>query len=361
MLYELFHQHFNLLNYITFRTGLALATAVTILLMFGRPVIDWMRVKQGRGQPIRKLGPETHLAKQGTPTMGGAMILAAVTIGTLLWADLKNQYVWIVMFVMIGFGLVGFIDDYRKVKKQKEDGLSSKARLIGEFIIAFIACYFIAKYQNAGHSTPPDIGYSVAVPFFKNVLFNLGWFTLVFGMIVIVGFGNAVNFTDGLDGLAIMPVMIASSTFGLIIYMVGNFKFAEYLQLHYIEHLGEVTVIMGAVLGAGLGFLWWNAPPAQIFMGDTGSLSLGGTLGVVAVASKHEFVLAIVGFVFVMELLSVVAQVTSFKLTGKRVLLMAPLHHHFEKLHWKEPTIVIRFWIMATIFALIGLATLKLR
>jgi phospho-N-acetylmuramoyl-pentapeptide-transferase len=361
MLYELLHQKFNLLNYITFRTGLALATAVTILLVFGRPVIDWMRVKQGRGQPIRKLGPETHLAKQGTPTMGGAMILAAVTIGTLLWADLKNQYVWIVMFVMIGFGLIGFIDDYRKVKKQKEDGLSSKARLIGEFIIAFIACYFIAKYQNAGHGTPPDIGYSIAFPFFKNVLINMGWFTLVFGMIVIVGFGNAVNFTDGLDGLAIMPVMIASSTFGLIIYMVGHFKFAEYLQLHYIEHLGEVTVIMGAVLGAGLGFLWWNAPPAQIFMGDTGSLSLGGTLGVVAVASKHEFVLAIVGFVFVMELLSVVAQVTSFKLTGKRVLLMAPLHHHFEKLHWKEPTIVIRFWIMATIFALIGLATLKLR
>ena len=361
MLYELFHQHFNLLNYITFRTGLALATAVTILLVFGQPVIDWMRVKQGRGQPIRKLGPETHLAKQGTPTMGGAMILAAVTIGTLLWADLKNQYVWIVMFVMIGFGLIGFIDDYRKVKKQKEDGLSSKVRLIGEFIIALIACYFIAKYQNAGHGTPPDIGNSIAVPFFKNVLFNLGWFTLVFGMIVIVGFGNAVNFTDGLDGLAIMPVMIASATFGLIIYMVGNYKFSEYLQLHYIEHLGEVTVIMGAVLGAGLGFLWWNAPPAQIFMGDTGSLSLGGTLGVVAVASKHEFVLAIVGFVFVMELLSVVAQVTSFKLTGKRVLLMAPLHHHFEKLHWKEPTIVIRFWIMATIFALIGLATLKLR
>ena len=324
-------------------------------------MIDWMRVKQGKGQPIRELGFEADKAKQGTPTMGGVMMLAAISLGTLLWADLKNQYIWVVMFVMIGYGLIGFVDDYNKVTKQKTDGLSSKARLGGEFLIALIACILIAKFQNEGHQSPPDIGHSIAIPFFKNVLLNLGWFTLIFGMIVIVGFGNAVNFTDGLDGLATMPIMIAASTFGLIVYMVGHVKFADYLQLHYIEHLGEVTVIMGAILGAGMGFLWWNAPPAKIFMGDTGSLSMGGTLGVVAVASKHEFVLAIVGFVFVMELLSVVVQVASFKLTGKRVFLMAPLHHHFEKLSWKEPTIVIRFWILATIFALIGLATLKLR
>lgn len=361
MLYELLHTHFNILNYITFRTVLALFTAVSILLFFGQPMIDWMRLKQGRGQPIRKLGPESHLAKVGTPTMGGAMILAAVSAGVLLWSDLKNQYVWIVMFVMIGFAAIGFVDDYRKVKKQKEDGLSSKARLIGEFIIAGIACFLIAKYQNAGHYAVPNLGTSIAFPFFKNFMLNVGWFVIVFGMIVIVGFGNAVNFTDGLDGLATMPVMIASSTFGLIVYMVGHYKFSQYLQIHYIEHLSEVTVIMGAILGAGMGFLWWNAPPAQIFMGDTGSLALGGTLGVVAVAAKHEFVLAIVGFVFIAELLSVVAQVGSFKLTGKRVLLMAPLHHHFEKLNWKEPTIVIRFWIVATLFAILGLATLKLR
>ncbi len=361
MLYELLHDKFNILNYITFRTGLALATAAAILLIFGAHFIDFMRVKQGRGQPIRKLGPETHFAKQGTPTMGGAMILGAISIGVLLWADLKNHYVWVVMGVMIGFGIIGFIDDYRKVKKQHEDGLSSKMRLLGEFIIAFIACFYIAKFQSSGLPNTNHLGESIAFPFFKDLLVYVGPWVILFGMIVVVGFGNAVNFTDGLDGLAIMPVMIASSTFGLIVYLVGNAKFAEYLQLHHIKDVGEVAVIMGAVLGSGLGFLWWNAPPAQIFMGDTGSLSLGGTLGVVAVAAKHEFVLAIVGFVFVMELLSVVAQVTSFKLTGKRVLLMAPLHHHFEKLHWKEPTIVIRFWIMATIFALIGLATLKLR
>ncbi|KAF0114012.1 MAG: phospho-N-acetylmuramoyl-pentapeptide-transferase [Hyphomonadaceae bacterium] len=378
MFYELFHEKFNLLNYITFRTGLALATAALILFIFGRPMIDWMRSKQGRGQPIRKLGPESHMAKQGTPTMGGAMILTAVSLGVFLWADLSNHYVWVVMAVMLGFGAIGFVDDYRKVKKQAEDGLSSKIRLVAEFIIAGIACYYIANFQSNGAPNTNLLGESIAFPFFKNALFNVaGGFNLpffsniwidfglivvvLFGMIVIVGFGNAVNFTDGLDGLAIMPVMIASATFGLIVYLVGNFKFAEYLQLHFVKDVGETAVILGAILGAGLGFLWWNAPPAQIFMGDTGSLSLGGTLGVVAVASKHEFVLAIVGFVFVMELLSVVAQVASFKLTGKRVLLMAPLHHHFEKLHWKEPTIVIRFWIMATIFALIGLTTLKLR
>ncbi len=359
MLYELLKDQFNIFNYITFRTGLSLATAAFLLLMFGGHIIDFMRVKQGRGQPIRKLGPETHFAKQGTPTMGGLMILGAVTLGVLLWADLSNKYVWVVMGVMIGFGLIGFVDDYRKVKKQKEDGLSSKIRLIGEFIIAFAACYFIAKWQSENGN--PKMGYSIAFPFLKDFLLYAGPFVLLFGMIVIVGFGNAVNFTDGLDGLAIMPVMIASSTFGLIVYLVGHYKFANYLQLHHVKDVGELAVIMGAILGAGLGFLWYNAPPAQIFMGDTGSLSLGGTLGVVAVAAKHEFVLALVGFVFVMELLSVVAQVTSFKLTGKRVLLMAPLHHHFEKLHWKEPTIVIRFWIMATIFALLGLATLKLR
>jgi phospho-N-acetylmuramoyl-pentapeptide-transferase len=361
MLYLLLSDQINLLNYITFRTAMAVITAAIILFAFGKPMIEWLRVKQGKGQPIRTDGPETHLLKRGTPTMGGAMILLAIFVGALLWADLSNLYVWIVLGVTGGYGLIGFVDDYAKVKKQKVDGLSSNMRLAGEFVIALVAVVAIAWLQNNGEGAPDGFGTSIAVPFFKDVLINLGWFTFIFGMIVIVGFGNAVNMTDGLDGLAIMPVMIASATFGLIAYLVGNFVFANYLQVHFVQGVGEIAVILGAVLGAGLGFLWWNAPPAQIFMGDTGSLALGGLLGVTAVATKHEFVLAIVGGLFVLELVSVVIQVSYFKATGKRVFLMAPIHHHFEKLGWKEPTVVIRFWIIATVLALVGLTTLKLR
>ena len=361
MLYLLLHEHFNLFQYITFRTAGAVITAAFILFAFGKPMIDWLRVKQGKGQPIRTDGPESHLLKRGTPTMGGAMILLAIFVGALLWSDLTNPYIWIVLGVTGGYGLIGFVDDFAKVTKQKTDGLSSKLRLAGEFVIALIAVYFIAQLQNQTPGAPEGFGTSIAFPFFKDFLLNLGWFTLIFGMVVIVGFGNAVNMTDGLDGLAIMPVMIASATFGLIAYLIGNVVFSNYLQVHYVEGVGEIAVILGAVLGAGLGFLWWNAPPAQIFMGDTGSLALGGLLGVTAVATKHEFVLAIVGGLFVLELVSVVIQVGYFKATGKRVFLMAPIHHHFEKLGWKEPTVVIRFWIIATILALVGLTTLKLR
>jgi phospho-N-acetylmuramoyl-pentapeptide-transferase len=361
MLYALLHEQFNIFSYITFRTAGAVITAAFILFAFGKPMIGWLRVKQGKGQPIRTDGPESHLAKRGTPTMGGAMILLAIFVASLLWSDLSNPYIWIVLGVTAGYGLIGFVDDYSKVTKQKTDGVSSNIRLAGEFVIALIAVYFISVLQNQGDNAPAGFGTSIAFPFFKDLLLNLGWFTLIFGMIVIVGFGNAVNMTDGLDGLAIMPVMIASATFGAIAYLVGNFVFADYLQVHFVQGVGEIAVILGAVLGAGLGFLWWNAPPAQIFMGDTGSLSLGGLLGVTAVATKHEFVLAIVGGLFVLELVSVVVQVISFKTTGKRVFRMAPIHHHFEKLGWSEPTVVIRFWIIATVLALIGLTTLKLR
>jgi phospho-N-acetylmuramoyl-pentapeptide-transferase len=274
---------------------------------------------------------------------------------------LRNPYVWVVLGVTAAFGLIGFLDDYAKVSKQKTDGVSSLMRLVGEGLVALAAVYFIAQIQNGGDNAPEGFGTSIAFPFFKDLLLNLGWITFLFGMVVIVGFGNAVNMTDGLDGLAIMPVMIASATFGLIAYLVGNFVFANYLQVHFVQGVGEVAIILGGVLGAGLGFLWWNAPPAQIFMGDTGSLSLGGLLGVTAVATKHEFVLAIVGGLFVLELVSVIIQVVSFKATGKRVFRMAPIHHHFEKLGWSEPTVVIRFWIIATVLALVGLTTLKLR
>lgn len=361
MLYAFLEQHFHIFQYITFRTAGAVITAAFILFAFGKPMIGWLRVKQGKGQPIRTDGPETHFKKAGTPTMGGAMILLAVFVASLLWADLSNPYVWVVLGVTAGYGIIGFVDDYAKVTKQKTDGLSSNLRLAGEFVVALVAVVAISHIQNQGEGAPDGFGTSIAFPFFKDLLLNLGWFTFIFGMVVIVGFGNAVNMTDGLDGLAIMPVMIASATFGLIAYLVGNFVFANYLQVHFVQGVGEIAVILGAVLGAGLGFLWWNAPPAQIFMGDTGSLSLGGLLGVTAVATKHEFVLAIVGGLFVLELVSVVVQVISFKTTGRRVFRMAPIHHHFEKMGWSEPTVVIRFWIIATVLALIGLTTLKLR
>jgi len=367
MLYLLFEplmedfQLANLFRYITFRTGGALMTAMIIAFVFGQPMINWLRRKQGKGQPIRSDGPERHvIEKVGTPTMGGFLILLGVTVGTLLWADLSNAYVWIVLFVTTGFGIIGFIDDYQKVTKQNTDGLGGKIKLLGEFTIALVAVWWAT---STAHTNGMTDGYetSIAFPFFKDFLLNIGPLFYIFGCFVIVGAGNAVNMTDGLDGLAIVPVMIAAATFGVIAYVVGRVDFAEYLQVHYTAGTGELLVFCGALLGAGLGFLWWNAPPAMIFMGDTGSLSLGGALGTIAVAVKHEIVLAIVGGLFVLEMVSVMVQVASFKLTGKRVFRMAPIHHHFEKKGWAEPTIVIRFWIIAVILALIGLATLKLR
>mgnify|MGYP003672359917 FL=1 len=367
MLYLLFapmaddFQLANLFRYITFRSGGALMTAMLIAFVFGQPMIGWLRRKQGRGQPIRAEGIERHvIEKAGTPTMGGFLILLGVMVGTLLWADLSNSYVWIVIFVTAGFGLIGFIDDYQKVTKQTTDGLGSKLKLVGEFAIALIAVWWATATATA-NGMDPAVTTSITFPFFKDFLFNLGPLFLLFGCLVIVGSGNAVNMTDGLDGLAIVPVMIAAATFGVIAYVVGRVDFAEYLQVLYTPGTGEILVFCGALLGAGLGFLWWNAPPAMIFMGDTGSLSLGGAIGVIAVAVKHEIVLAIVGGLFVLEMVSVMVQVASFKLTGKRVFRMAPIHHHYEKKGWAEATIVIRFWIIAVVLALIGLATLKLR
>ena len=346
----------NVFRYITFRTGGALMTALLLSFLFGPKLISQMRVKQGKGQPIREDGPARHLLeKQGTPTMGGLMILASVLVSTLLWADLSNLYVWTVLFVTMGFGAIGFYDDYLKVTRAKAGGFSARLRLALEFIIAGIAVWMFTILGEEKLST------ALALPFLKDVLIQMGWFFIVFGTLVVVGAGNAVNLTDGLDGLAIVPVMIAAASFGVIVYLAGNFKFADYLQIHYVRGTGELAVLCGALIGAGLGFLWFNAPPAMIFMGDTGSLSLGGALGAIAVAAKHEIVLAIVGGLFVLETVSVIVQVLSFKLTGKRVFAMAPLHHHFEQKGWKEPTIVIRFWIISVVLALIGLATLKLR
>jgi phospho-N-acetylmuramoyl-pentapeptide-transferase len=333
-------------------------------------VIGWLKIKQGKGQPIRADGPETHLVtKRGTPTMGGLMILSGLIASTMLWANLSNGFVWIVLMVTVGFGLIGFYDDYLKVTKQSHAGFSGRARLAFEFLIAAAAAYFIilVNEQNLAHITNPatasvvPAATSLAFPVFKNWLINLGMLFIPFAMLVIVGAGNAVNLTDGLDGLAIVPVMIAAATFGFIAYLAGNFIFADYLQINFVPGTGELAVICGALIGAGLGFLWYNAPPAQIFMGDTGSLALGGLLGSIAVITKHEIVFVIVGGIFVMEALSVIIQVASFKLTGRRIFRMAPIHHHFEKMGWTEPQVVIRFWIIAVVLALAGLATLKLR
>ncbi|MFN3867916.1 MAG: phospho-N-acetylmuramoyl-pentapeptide-transferase [Hyphomicrobiaceae bacterium] len=360
MLYELtaFADQIGLLNvfkYITFRTGGAIFTALLFVMLFGPAMIDLLRVKQGKGQPIRTDGPQTHFVKAGTPTMGGLMILAGFLVATLLWANLSNPYVWVVTGVTLSFAGIGFYDDYLKVTKQKTTGFGGKFRLLLELLVAAVATYAIIEIGTPGFSD------ALTVPFFKNVIIPMGLYFLFFGMLVIAGAGNAVNLTDGLDGLAIVPVMIAAATFGLIAYLVGNAKFATYLQIHYVVGTGELAVLCGALIGAGLGFLWFNAPPAMIFMGDTGSLALGGALGAIAVATKHEIVLAIVGGLFVLETLSVIIQVASFKLTGKRVFRMAPLHHHFEQKGWKESTVVVRFWIISVILALVGLATLKLR
>jgi phospho-N-acetylmuramoyl-pentapeptide-transferase len=345
----------NLFRYITFRTGGATATALFFVFFFGPRIIAALRLKQGKGQPIRADGPQSHLlTKKGTPTMGGLMILSGLIVSTLLWANPANSYVWIVLLVTIGFGLIGFYDDYLKVTKQTHKGFSGWIRIALEALIAVIACYAMIVV-----GTKDTTG--LALPAIKGYVADLGLFFLAFGPFMIIAAGNAVNLTDGLDGLAIVPVMIAATTFGIIAYLAGNAIFSSYLGINFVPGAGELAVVCGAVIGAGLGFLWFNAPPAQIFMGDTGSLALGGLLGTIAVAIKHEIVLGIVGGLFVLETLSVIVQVASFKLTGKRVFKMAPIHHHFEQLGWSEPQVVVRFWIVAFVLALIGLSTLKLR
>ena len=351
----------NLLKYQTLRTGLAIFTAQIVVVALGSRFIRWMKARQGKGQPIRSDGIERHiLEKSGTPTMGGVMILAGLFAGTLLWADLSNVYVWAVLLVTGGYGFLGFLDDYAKVTKQSTAGISSRMRLVLETLIAMAAVALIILFA-AKPPESPELLTAVTFPVFKQLFIDLHWAYLLFGAFVIVGAANAVNFTDGLDGLATVPIMIAAGAYGLIAYLVGNFVFSTYLQLHFVPGVGELSVFCGALIGAGLGFLWYNAPPAKIFMGDTGSLALGGAIGTIAVATRHEIVLAIIGGLFVMELLSVVIQVAWFKRTGRRIFLMAPIHHHFEKLGWSESTIVIRFWIVSIMLALLGLATLKLR
>jgi phospho-N-acetylmuramoyl-pentapeptide-transferase len=350
---------FNVFRYLTVRTGASMMTSLVFVFWLGPTIIDLLRLRQGKGQPIRTDGPQSHLVtKKGTPTMGGLMILSGIVVSTLLWAQLFNPYVWIVLGVTLAFGMIGFYDDYLKVTKQSHDGYSGKKRFAAEVLIAAIACVAIA---SIGRLPTAASATSLAFPFFKEMVFELGWFFIIFGAFIIVGAGNAVNLTDGLDGLAIGPVMIAAGCFGIFAYVVGNTTFTTYLQINYVAGTGELAVLCAAVIGAGLGFLWFNAPPASIFMGDTGSLALGGLLGTVAVVTKHEVVLAVVGGLFVLEAVSVIVQVISFKLTGKRVFKMAPIHHHFEQLGWTEPQIVIRFWIIAIVLALIGLSTLKLR
>jgi phospho-N-acetylmuramoyl-pentapeptide-transferase len=346
---------FNVFRYITFRTGGALITAALLVFIFGPRIINSLRLRQGKGQPIRADGPQTHFKKAGTPTMGGLMIISGIIGSSLLWANVTSVYVWVVIFVTVGFGAIGFYDDYLKVTKQSHLGLSGRARLGIEFLIAAVAGWIIMQFGQEPFSS------SLTFPFIKDLIVNLGWFFVPFAAFVVVGSGNAVNLTDGLDGLAIVPIMIAAASFGMIAYLSGNAVFAEYLQIHFVPGTGELAVILGAVIGAGLGFLWFNAPPAAIFMGDTGSLALGGLIGTIAVATKHEIVLAIIGGLFVMEALSVIIQVGYFKMTGRRVFLMAPIHHHFEKLGWTESQVVIRFWIIAVILALVGLSSLKLR
>lgn len=346
----------NVFRYLTFRAGGAVMTSLFVAFVFGPAIINWLRSKQKEGQPIRDDGPKGHLiTKQGTPTMGGVMMLLGIALATLLWADLSNRYVWIALLVTLSYGIIGFLDDYLKVTRRSTGGLKGRTKLLAEIAVAAAAAYWIASIGT------PDMSGKLAVPFFKDVLFDMGFLYIPFVVFVMVGAGNAVNLTDGLDGLAIVPVMIAAGVFTIIAYLIGNVVFANYLQVHYVPGAGELSIFCGAVVGAALGFLWFNAPPAMVFMGDTGSLAMGGALGSVAVVTKHEIVLGIVGGLFVLETVSVIVQVASFKLTGRRVFKMAPLHHHFEEKGWAEPTIVIRFWIIAVVLAIAGLATLKLR
>lgn len=349
-------QLFNLFRYLTFRSGGAIITALLISFVIGPRLIAWLKKNQHGGQPIREDGPESHLlSKKGTPTMGGLMMLFAVTVSTILWADITNHYVWICLFVTLGYGAIGFMDDYLKVSKKNTKGLAGKKKLVLQFAIALAAAFWVSSV------TPEALNHHVALPFVKNFMLNFGMFYAPFVVFVLIGASNAVNLTDGLDGLAIVPIMIAAACFGLISYLVGNAVYATYLHIPMVPGSGELAVFCAAMIGAGLGFLWYNAPPAMVFMGDTGSLAFGGSLGAVAVITKHEIVLGIIGGLFVVEALSVMIQVFWYKRTGKRVFKMAPIHHHYEKLGWKESTVVVRFWIIAVILALIGLSTLKLR
>jgi len=361
MLYNLilsFIDQFSFLNvfrYLTFRTGLSMMTSMIIVFIIGAPLINYFSNKNITG-PIREDGPDDHLIKKiGTPTMGGIIILIGILLGTLLWSDLNNHYIWFLIIVLTSFGILGAIDDFLKIKKKSSAGLSSRLKFIIQIILALIAIIYLN--QNIENTIIKNLYF----PFFKNLVLNLGIFFIPFSIFIIIGSSNAVNLTDGLDGLATVPVILVATSFALISYVVGNMVFSNYLQIPYIEGVGEVAIFCGAIMGSCLGFLWYNAPPAKIFMGDTGSLSLGGSLGAVSVVTKHEIVLAIIGGLFVLETASVVIQVVSFKLTGKRIFKMAPIHHHFEKKGWPESTVVIRFWIISIILALIGLATLKLR
>jgi len=348
-------QIFNLFRYLTFRTGGAVMTALIISFVIGPRMIHWLRAKQGKGQPIRQDGPEGHFAKVGTPTMGGLMILFSVTMSTLLWADLTNAFVWYALLVLVGFGAIGFADDYLKLSKRSSDGLPGKLKILFQFLIGGGAIIGIMA------AMPDEYATGLALPFLKDFMVDLGWLFIPFALIVLIGSSNAVNLTDGLDGLAIVPVAIAAASFGLIAYLTGNFNFSNYLGIQFVPGAGEMAILCGALIGGAMGFLWFNAPPAAVFMGDTGSLALGGVLGAIAVITKHELVLAVIGGLFVLEAVSVMVQVASYKLTGKRVFRMAPIHHHFEKKGWSESTIVIRFWIIAVVLAMIGLSTLKLR
>ena len=349
-------QPLNLFNYITFRTIGALLTALLISFIFGPFIISLLKRKQKKGQPIRVDGPKNHIIfKAGTPTMGGLLILLAFTISTILWAKLNNIYIWIVLGVALFFGIIGLLDDWLKVSRMTSNGLKSYQKIIPQIFIAFLAAWLISE------NTPEDFQNTLSIPFLKDSIISLGIFYIPFTILVIVGSSNAVNLTDGLDGLAIVPVMIAASSLAVIVYVVGHVNFSNYLQLNYVPGVGEIAVFLGAIIGSGLGFLWFNAPPAMVFMGDTGSLSLGGVIGVTASAARHELVLVIIGGLFVLETVSVIVQILSYKLTGKRIFRMAPLHHHFEQKGWAESTIVIRFWIIAVILALIGISSLKLR
>jgi len=361
MLYSFFssftenYSFLNVFKYITFRSGLSVITSFIIVFIIGEPLIKIFQKNQISG-PIRQDGPIDHIIKKsGTPTMGGLIIILGIFLGTFLWADLSNIYILTVIFVSISLGLLGFVDDLLKIKQKNSRGLNSKMKLLGQIIISLIAIYILSEYSE--HQFLNDLYF----PFFKNLILPMGIFFIPFALFVIVGASNAVNLTDGLDGLATVPVMLVALSYTLISYVVGNTIFSEYLKIPYVENAGELSIFCGAIFGSCLGFLWYNAPPAKIFMGDTGSLSLGGSLAVVAIIVKHEIVLAIIGGLFVLETVSVIIQVLSFKLTGKRVFMMAPIHHHFEKKGWPESTVVIRFWIIAIILALIGLATLKLR
>ena len=363
MLYSLlksFIEDYSFLNiviYLSFRSGAALITSLSIVFIFAPKIIDWLKANQKAGQPIREDGPSWHIEmKRGTPTMGGVIILGALIISTLLWADLSNVYIWIVLYITFGFGLIGFIDDYLKVSKNNHKGLSGRLKLIFQFSIVIAATIWIYMISDKA------LQGILAFPFAKNYTIYLGivlW--CIFTSLVVVGSSNAVNLTDGLDGLAIVPIIIAAGVFGIIAYLVGNTIFSNYLNLIYVEGSGELIILCSSLVGAGIGFLWFNAPPASVFMGDTGSLSTGAALGIISVITKHEIVLAIVGGLFVLEAVSVIVQVLSFQLTGKRIFKMAPLHHHFEKKGWSESTVVVRFWIIAVILGLIGLVTLKLR